>query len=184
MPLSDSATYDAIEQAARAKMAVPAAASEAHVGEVGGRTATQTVALTVTAGSAYASGQVIGGKTQFNAMSRVANLTGMLQWASIHAKSAQSSAIDLLIFHADPTASTFTDKQALALNVADFDKLAGIVRITDWTTLGTPSYGQAGSIGMPYRATGTSLWVVPVARATPTFASISDLSVSIKSFVD
>ena len=161
-------------------------AGEAHIGEVGGKTVVSSATLAVTASSAYASGNVIGGKMTFAGFGRVAGGTGLIQMASIHSKSAQTFACDLVLFHTDPTASTFTDKSALAVNAADFDKVLGVVHISDWTSLGTPSFAEATQLAMAYKvASGqTDIYGVLVARSTPTFGSTSDLKVIAKALLD
>lgn len=160
-------------------------AGEAHIGEVGGKTQVSSVAPTVSASPAYSSGDVIGGKMTF-AMARIAGGTGLVQMASIHCKSAQTFACDLVLFHTDPVASTFTDNAPLSVNAADFDKVLGVVHITDWTSLGTPSFAEATQLAMAYKiASGqTDGYGVLVARSTPTLASTSDLKVVVKSLLD
>lgn len=163
-------------------------AGEAHIGKLGGETNVVAVAPAVTAGSAYASGQVIGGLMAFSGLGRVAGGTGLMQMASIQCKSAQSFACDLILFHTNPTATTFTDKAALALNAADFDKIIGVISFTasNWTSLGTPSFAQALQLGMAFKLAGGQVdaYGVLVARGTPTFASTSDIKSVVKALLD
>lgn len=161
-------------------------AGEAHIGEVGGKTVVASATPTITASSAYATGNVIGSKMTFAGLGRIAGGTGLFQMASIHSKSAQTFACDLVLFHTDPAASTFTDKTALAVNAADFDKVLGVVHINDWTNLGTPSFAEATQLAMAYKVSAgqTDVYGVLVARSTPTFGSTSDLKVIAKSLLD
>jgi len=145
-----------------------------------------TQAPTVTASAAYASGNCIGGLLTFAGVVRGNNITGILQQAGVFCKSAQTGAVDLVLFSANPTASTLTDKTNLAIAAADFDKVIGVAHITDWTSLGTPSFAQALGLAMPFAPAsgGTTIYGVLVARSTPTFASTSDVEVYVKALDD
>lgn len=147
--------------------------------EVGSNQVTTTVAQTVTASSAYSTGNAVGGLVTIANAGRIAAGTGLLQSVTINSKSVQSARIDVVLFRANPTASTCTDKTAFSVAAADFDKVFGVAHVTDWTVLGTPSVGQAQNLAMPYSiASGTSLYACLVVRGTPTFASTSDISFS------
>jgi hypothetical protein len=151
-------------------------AGENYIGKNGGDVLVTSVTPVVST-TAYATGDVIGSKLTLANAARIAGGAGIIQSVTLHCKSAQTGAVDLLLFAADPSASTFTDNGALAVNAADFDKLIGVVHITDWTSLGAAiSIAQAQAIGMPFDLpAGTSLYAVMVARSTPTLASTSDL---------
>ncbi len=162
-------------------------AGEAHVGEVGANQFTITVAQTVTASSAYASGNAVGGLLTFANAARVSGsagapgTSGMVQSVLENTKSAQTSASDLVVFSANPSGSTCTDKTAFSVAAADFDKIVGIVHITDWTSLGTPSAGQAQNQAMPYAlSSATSLYGCLVTRGTPTFSATTDVSLTVR----
>lgn len=161
------------------------AAGEAHIGEVGGNTGACSAVPTVQA-AAYAAGQVLGGKLTLSGLARIAAGTGIIQTVDLYSKAAQTAAVDVLIFHADPSGSTFADKAALALAVADFDKLSGIVHLSDWTSLGTPSITQALGIGMAFKLPAGLVdgFAVLVARGAITPASASDLKLAVKSLRD
>jgi hypothetical protein len=154
-------------------------AGENFIGKIGGDVLTATSTPTVST-SAYASGDVIGSKMTLTGMARVAGGAGIVQSIILNSKSAQTGAVDLLLFSADPSSSTFTDNAALSVNAADFDKLIGVAHITDWTNLGTPSVAQwhTGNLAFDL-ASGTTLYAVLVARSTPTLASTSDLKLTV-----
>lgn len=162
-------------------------AGEAHVGQVGGFTVVATAAPTVST-SAYAPGDVIGVKMTFASLARVAGGSGLVQMISIFCKSAQTFACDLILFHTDPSSSTFTDNAALAVNAADFDKVLGVISLVagSWTNLGTPSFAQAIQLAMAYKLPGgvTDMYGVLVARGTPTLVSTSDIKVAVKGLLD
>jgi hypothetical protein len=152
--------------------------SENYLGKTGGDVLISTSTPTVST-TAYASGDVIGTKMTLANFVRAAAGSGVLQSVVVNSKSAQTLAVDVLIFSADPSASTFTDNAALAINAADFDKLIGVVHLTDWTNLGTPSVAQQHGIGMGFKIpSGTSGYAVLVARGAITLASTSDLTLA------
>jgi hypothetical protein len=155
-------------------------AGENWIGKTGGDVLIVPGNAPVISTSAYATGNVIGSKLTFANAVRVAAGAGFIQSASLYSKSVQTAAIDLLIFSADPAASTFTDKAALAINPADRDKLRGVIHLTDWSALGTESIGQNLSAALSFKlATGTSLYGVMVSRAAFTPLSTSDLTPSL-----
>lgn len=147
-----------------------------------------TAAPTVTAASAYASGNVVGGLQTFTSALRQQSTdvagsgigSALLQHVTLNFKSSQTAQTDLLLFSANPTNSTFTDKAALAVNTADFDKVIAVVHISDCTNLGTPSSCQSGQLAIPVRnATAATLYGVLVTRGTPTFTATTDLALAL-----
>lgn len=164
-----------------AALAAATPAGEAHIGEVGGNQLAIQVAQTVTASSAYTSGNAVGGLMTLSNAARVSGGSGLVQSVVINAKSAQTAPVDVFIFGANPSGSTCTDKTAFAVAAADFDKVLGVVHLADWTSAGTPSVGQAQNLAIPYAlASGTSLYACAVVRGAPTFASTSDISVGVR----
>lgn len=158
-------------------------AGENHAAEVGGNEILVQVAQTVTASSAYASGNAIGGLMTIANAARVSGssgtsgTSGLLQSVMMNIKSAQTTPVDIFIFNANPTGTTCTDKSAIAIAAADFDKVLGVVHMTDFTSGGTPSDGQAQNLAMPYALTSaTTLYACAVTRSTPTYAATSDVS--------
>ncbi|WP_313534387.1 hypothetical protein [Sphingomonas sp.] len=162
-------------------LAAPTPAGEAYIGRVGGDVLTAPGNTPVVTTTAYASGNVVGSLLTFTNAARAAAGSGLIQAASVLSKSAQTAALDLLIFSANPSASTFTDKAAVTINAADTDKLVGVIHLTDWSALGTASIAQAVAAGLPFKlAAGTALYGVLVARAAMTLASTSDLTPSLR----
>ncbi len=153
---------------------------------VASRLAVISATPVVSAAPAYSVGDTVGGKMTFADAVRVATSGGLLQMVEVFCKSLQTAALDLVLFHSDPTASTFTDNAALAVAAADFDKLLGVVHLSDWTPLGTPSLLQADALAKPFKpgAGGTAIFGVLVARSALTLASTSDIKVALKILQD
>jgi hypothetical protein len=169
------------------EIAVAQALLEDGPAQVVGASVVKSAAPTVST-TAYTSGDCIGGKLTFTGMARANGLTGLVQTAMIQCKSAQTFAADLIIFHTDPSSTTFTDNSALSVNAADFDKVALRIPFVagDWSSLGTPSIAEVSAQGKLYQAAASSqdLYGVLVARGTPTLASTSDIKVVLKALLD
>lgn len=133
----------------------------------------------VTAG-AYSTGEVIGTKmTIANAIRGRDSPSGILQSIGIASKAALTVTVDVIIFTADPSASTIADTDAIAIDVADVAKvLPGTpVAVATKTDLGTPDYVTERNLAIPYYlAAGTSLYAVAVIRGSHTPGSTSDLT--------
>lgn len=135
-------------------------------------TATPTVST-----SAYADGDMIGGKMTLNYAVPVGETDATITDVRLYCKTSQDFDCDIVFFEADPDSTTFTDNAAVALAVADFDKVAGFVSIeaTDWADLGTPSMAYKSVSIQCQVASGRALYAAIVSRDTPTLGSTSDL---------
>lgn len=165
-------------------------ATEVHVGEVSSNQIRVDVAQTVTASSAYTSGNAIGGLMTIANSARVsgslgaAGTGGIIQQVVANSKSLQTTQVDVFLFNSNPSGSTCTDKTAFVLATADFDKVIGVASIpgtaannSGWFGGGTGSVGQANNLAMAFDlASGTSVFACAVTRGTPTFTATSDIS--------
>lgn len=138
------------------------------------------VPLTVTASSAYSAGNAVGGLTAIATgldQSRTVILTDVV----VDVKSTQTGEIDLIFFNAWPSSTTVTDKSAIAVNAADSAKVQGVVALTSYISLGTPTayYANGLSTCLSVDPIGT-LWMAAVTRGTPTFTATSDVTVILK----
>lgn len=119
--------------------------------QIGGYTKIVSIQLTVEA-AAYADEDVIGGKLTIARAGRKSGGSGFIMGFSINTKAACSKAMRLIFFKANPSATTFTENSALALNSADYTKVIGHVDIaaTDWADLGTPDVCTKLNVNLPY----------------------------------
>ncbi len=144
--------------------------------------------IPTTSTSSYTAGDCVGSKMTFPNFSRLNGGTGLLQMASVNCKTVQSFNADLVVFHADPTNSTFTDNAAVSVHANDFDKVSAVIPFASasWTNLGTVSFAEATALAMPYQAnTGANtLYAVLVTRSAMTLGSTSDIKVSLKGILD
>jgi len=160
------------------------------LGRVGGLTGVVNVASlpVVTASSAYAAGDLVGGKLQFTGITRpaAAGRKVTLQSLTILFNTTQTAQFDLVVFHSDPAATTFTDKTTFSVNSADLSKTVAAIPLTFITQISVPSLYQNMNIGIPVEAIGSNnLFAAIVTRGTPTFTATSDiLSVTLRVYQD
>lgn len=158
------------------------------IGQVGGVTLAVTVTPTVTAAS-YSSGQCVGGLMTFASAARAGGPgSGLVQSATITDISGQDSAIDVIVFNANPSSSTFTDHATCTVNNADLGKVVGVVNVSDCHLLGASAPGvcQGQQQAMPFSLGGgnTTLYAVNFARGTPTYTGTTNISVRIATLPD
>jgi hypothetical protein len=149
-----------------------------------GQTSNLTVAQTVTASSAYVSGNAVGGLITLAGVNRASGASILVQSVLVTSKSAQTNPMDLLLFNASPTGSTCTDKTAVSIVAADAGKLVGVAHVTDWTSGGTASIGQMNQPPIGIAVPATTLYACLVTRGTPTWTSTSDVSVVVSSILN
>src|SRR3989304_1929899 len=95
--------------------------------------------------AAYGAGDLIGtGKLTFPIPKNSARAgeAWVVENVVVSDLAAQSANMDLLLFDADPSATTFTDNAALDVADADLVKLVGFVMITSWAALADNSLGR------------------------------------------
>ncbi len=150
------------------------------IGNVGGLTTVISVTPAVQA-AAYATGDVIGGKmTLTNALLSVGG-SGILQSVQVCSKSDLTVDLDLIIFSADPSTTTFTENGAVAIDVADVSKVLGRISLATRVDLGTPVVAYANNLALPVIGDAANLtrnlYACLVARGAYTPASTSDVTV-------
>jgi hypothetical protein len=141
----------------------------------------------VTASSAYASGNAVGAKRTFSSMARATGQGGLLQSVIVRDKAGQNVNYDLILFDADPTNTTVTDKSAVAVNTADLAKIIGVVQLSGIVLGASSTMGvlTAAGVGLAYKLTsGTTIYGILVTRGAPTYASTTDVSVELVSLPD
>lgn len=161
---------------------VTPAATEAHLGAVGGNTTRIAVTPTVSTSPAYSNGDVVGGVQTLTSAMRVSGGTGILQSIFINDKGNQKAAFELLIFNQNPSNGTYTDNGAFSLNATDEGFLIRRVSVSagDYLTLSSHASADLGSLGRVVQAVGSAnLYVIAVLNvSTPTYATTTDLTFS------
>lgn len=146
------------------------------------RVLTLTVTPTISAASAYASGDNVGGLMTFEHAalveatqpSRRAYVTSV----RVADKSTQAAPLDVFLFESEPAGG---GNDNAAFDPDDADLLIGPVdkpvHVTDWSTNNDNCSGKSGPLGIAIRPTADGkFYARAVARGTPTYGSTSDLT--------
>lgn len=145
---------------------------------IGGFTAVVAPTVTVSTSPAYTAGDCVGGKLTLSGIVRTPG-TALLQSLFMVDTSNQKAALELIIFNADPSATTFTDNGALSINAADVSKIVRRISIatTDYVTIDTKAFADispGGKVLTP--SSGTDMYACLVAVGTPTYAATTALA--------
>lgn len=136
------------------------------------------VALTVQA-AAYATGELIGGKNTLVGAGRFKNGTGVIQSLTLVDQANQKVPIDLVVFNADPSNTTFTENGALDVADADMAKITGVISIlaSDYVSFADNAVASRQGIGQVFQSTEADgdLYFALVSRGAPTYAATTDL---------
>jgi hypothetical protein len=146
----------------------------------GGITVEVQAAPAVTA-AAYSSGQCIGGLITLNGALRADGPgSGLLQSVAAIFNSAQSAEVDVVLFSANPSASTFNDHATASLAAADAAKVIFAGAMTLPISIGTPVLYQALNIAKDIVAAAgaTMLYAALIARGALTPTATTDLTVT------
>ncbi len=139
---------------------------------------TVAVTPTVSASPDYSAGDAVGGVMTFASILRGDTKSGYVVSARITAKTAAATMaqIDVLIFNANPSASTVTDNSAFVLADADRAKLKGVIKVTAFDVAGSSaSFGYAEGRVPATGAAADDLYAVMVARGTINLGATDDL---------
>lgn len=161
-------------------------ATENHIGEVGNNLTVLTATPLTTSGLVYTGGNAVGslmtltGASRLSGSAGASGTSGSIQSVLIGSKSSQGAMADIIFFNANPTATTCSDRNPFALGAADIGKYIGTAHVTDWSSYGTPSTGQAHNLAMPYSlSSSTTIYACMVIRSGPTYTSTSDLAIAV-----
>lgn len=153
------------------------------MGVISGHGFDAAVQPTVTAG-AYSAGDIVGGLLTFN-VGDGANSVVMITNVEVAVKAAVTSTLKLVLFSADPTATTKTDNAAYSLAAADVFKVASVIDFANSGALatdhGTPnSYSVTGLNIVCATDRGTSVIYGLLIDGTGwTLTSTSDIQVKV-----
>lgn len=134
----------------------------------------------------YASGDLIGGKLTFSPAALTSlKASGYIVSAYVTDKAAQAVDLELVVFRANPSGTTFTDQAAFDPADSDLASVAAAISLPSASTSfawNDNSVHFAGSLALPVK--GPTLYGALVSRGTPTFASSSDVTVYLCVSVD
>lgn len=130
--------------------------------------------------SIYASGDNVGGEMVFANANRASGLYGVIESVVIGDKANQMTTLDFLFFDRAQT-GTATDNSPFDPNDADLPNFLGGVTVMggDYFTMSDNAVGSVTGLRIPIKPNATSLYGYMVVRATPTFASTTDLTITL-----
>lgn len=137
--------------------------------------------------AAYATGDLIGTKLEFENALREVKGSGFITGIVIADKGAQTADLDLVIFSSDPSSTTFTDNAAFDIADADLSK---IVRVVHFTSTNRFSFAdnmvhELNNQLLAVRAldangsTNSTLYGALISRGTPDFVTAGDVTITI-----
>lgn len=138
--------------------------------------------------AAYVAGDVIGGKLTFSNALQTMVGSGYLVSVTVSDLAAQAVDLDLVVFKSDPSNTTFTENSALDIADADLSKVLTVVNLGSSSrfAFADNSVHHISSLAVPLQGVSATtsgisgnLYGVLVSRGAPTFASTSDLTISI-----
>lgn len=140
-----------------------------------------TIAVATTA---YAAGNLIGSKLALPNCLGKGNYSAWLEGLVVLDRGNQKAAIDLVLFNADPAATTFADNTAFAVNPADAGKVIGLVSVLagDYVSIATTlAVATKKDFRMALKNTTSSptLYAALVCRGTPTYTATTNLTLQL-----
>jgi hypothetical protein len=127
-------------------------------------------------GTAYASGDVIGGMLTFPNVFRDVGAGAMLHSLTISDASVQSASLELWLFNG--TVAPAADNAAHSITDAEAATCVAIVPTGTYYASALNSVSVKASIGLSMvGAAATSLYGILVSRGAPTYAGTADLSI-------
>ena len=130
--------------------------------------------------NAYATGELVGGKLTFTG-----SKAGFVVSAQITDLAAQAVDFDVVLFDANPSATTFTDQAAFDIADADIPKVIGVINFpsTSRFAFADNSVHFVGGLGIPFSGSMVSgnptIYGALISRGTPTFAASTDVKVKL-----
>lgn len=129
--------------------------------------------------SAYAIGDIVGGKLTFASAGRAPIYNGLVQHISVTNTEVDGIAWNLHLFNADPSTSTVADQGALAVSAADLTKWFTTIPVSTGKALSAVEAYRADNLAIPFYATGTSLYGVLETTGAPTWAANQTVNICI-----
>lgn len=126
--------------------------------------------------AAYTAADFLGTKLTFTNAARAAAGSGIIESIIIRDLDNQKAALDLVFFHTDPTATTFTDNGAVEFADADVLNAIGFISVlaADYITTQTTGGNAVATklINLPFKLPlGLTFYAGAIVRGTPTYAT-------------
>lgn len=146
-------------------------------------TSTSPIAVTATS---YSTGYDIGGKKAWTNAARVYTNGLTIESVALGDRNSTGKNVNLIVFNANPTATTFVDNVALTINDADLSKIACVIPLTSHQSFVDNNVTYQGNIGCALNlgASGTTMYTTMIAAEAVTYGTANDLNLSITYFQD
>ena len=151
------------------------AAAPAALMPVGGKTVRVVQTPTVSAASAYAIKDAVGGLLTFANAARVSGGSIIIEAATILDLDRQMAVMDLVLF--DQTFTATSDNAAFDPSDADLANVIGVISFNQWADFNDNAIASRSGLGFAAKLAGTSLFGQLVTRSAPTYNSTSDITV-------
>lgn len=146
---------------------------EAHLGEVGGKSAVKEITLTLDASVGYASGDVLAATQEITDAMRANGGTGVVHSLVVLDRDDQGVAMDIMFLKTN--VSVGTENAAISITDANADEVLGIVEITagDFVDLVNSQLVTKTNVGLTVGAdTGSkSLFLAALSRGAASYTS-------------
>ena len=149
------------------------AASEEHIGAIGGHAYTVAANPVLTSAGAYVSGDYIGTDASpmtFTNAVRVSGGSGVIESAVLIDKAVQSANIELWLFDTAPTPPA--DNAAWTISDANALTCIGVIAFQTYYASALNSISIAKGLGITFNAVARDIYGCFVTRGTPTLASL------------
>ena len=152
-------------------------AGEAHIGEIGGNSATVSVTPPITAG-AYAAEDIVGGVQTLTDAARATGREVVLESITVTDLGKQNAELAIFFFDRDPTNGTYNDNAALDIDDTDMGYCLGVVTVEtdDYADAADNSVASRRNIGLGLSPNAVNLYAIAKTTGTPTYTSTSDLT--------
>lgn len=132
---------------------------------------------TISAASAYAPGDAVGGKLTFAGAARFDSGGGLIVGVTVIDKDQERAPLELVLFDQDFTATA--DNAAFDPSDADLANAVAVIPINQWHNFNDNSIGYSGSLAIPFQCGNSldDLYGQLVTRGAPTYSATSDLIV-------
>lgn len=148
-------------------------------------TRTVRVTPTITASSAYTSGNEVGGQMTFTGICNKRTNRGEVIGAQLLDKAVQGIDTDLVLFRAAPSGGTLTDKSAFTPADASLASVTAVIPLTTHKAFADNGVSQGANIVYPVQCDAAgNLYGFLVTRGTPTYASTTDLTLQLEVLAD
>lgn len=124
----------------------------------------------------YADNDLVGGK-----LTMLLPKSGIIETVVLLDQANQSAALDLVLFSADPTGTTFTNNASLDINDTDALKIIGVLRFaaSDYGSFADNAVATLRGCGFAYVSEGPLYGALLSNGATPTYVATTDLLLTI-----